>query len=196
MADTNDKRRGSGLFHVDREMLPYKVTFSCFSGAHGAVPLFLPLYLREFGFGPQQIGVVLAQTSVGGLLGGLICGYASPQIISEKNAFTCGLLIKMWLVIIVCLMPTPPATGHCELPPDIVLPLNTSQSAREKSWLFDADVMSTNVVVLAVLVCGLGICYSGNHALVDTLTMNALGQNRRAEYGSQKAVGTLAHGIV
>lgn len=195
MENTNNKRC-SGPFRVDHDMLPYKVAFSCFSGAHGAVPLFLPLYLREFGLGPQQIGVVLAQTSVGGFLGGFICGYASPQFVSEKNAFTCGLLIKIFLVMSVCLMPAPPATARCELLPDAVVAVNVSQRTREKSCFFDADVVSKNVAALAILVCGLGICYSGNNALIDTLTMSALGQKRRAEYGPQKAVGTLAHGIV
>ncbi|XP_064596628.1 major facilitator superfamily domain-containing protein 6-like [Liolophura sinensis] len=182
-------------------LAPYKASFFFVISSHGVISSFLPLYFKQIGLSPGQIGTVMFFRPMGGFFGGLLVPHISKTFSSERKvamAFSCLLILSTFAIY----FPDSPAlASDCPLTRKNTsaeeISVNSTLQGDEKLvdrvWMYEMNARWLPIFLYGLLLFCAEFFHIGMDAIQHGVTMKVLRKENSKLYGTVRAWGALGY---
>lgn len=181
-------------------LMSLRVGFCVLYACIGFLPVFYPLYLKEHGLQPAEIGIVLSFLPLGGVVAGLSNHFLIRRLKGEMNVMCSCLSFLLVSSLCMVFIPLPEKSDVCvEVTLQNRSQTSTSLTASKRTFslVHKGNEMEEFVYMIGFSLVAFCMQFSTvtSDSIHTAVTLQSLGEANSGNIGNIRAWGSLGHGI-
>ncbi|XP_033096008.1 major facilitator superfamily domain-containing protein 6-like [Anneissia japonica] len=192
---------------INTDLLKFKLLYFNTVGSFATLKSYIPLFMKQLGLKPNQVGVLLGANQIAGFCVALAVGFIVDKFRLRKTSLIVCSLLMLLSILWLAFAFSENVHESCD---DIHVKFNRSFSlfcnmhptctdeqfiASDRSWLYKQGDVQTSFYKLCVFLLPFEVFIISIYSLIDVFTMNALEEEiHKLPY--QRSFGALGFGSI